>query len=223
MAILYDAQLVPSKNELLQAWVPTQVWYPTTGSHVDVIATYRFDDPAGEVGLETFIVQVAPGVLLQVPLTYRGAPLAGAEDHLVTTMQHSVLGQRWVYDAVADPVYVQELVRTILSGGQEAEQFVSEDGKLTPATSAVLQARVRGSGQRGQAVDLAEMPFSQAHVWHDTEASEVALGDYVIIVQRHLNTSLVPPHSLPYLRGEWDEHGPHLLAMVEVEMLTEAA
>jgi hypothetical protein len=44
------------------------------------VSAYRFDDPAGEVGIETLLVRRGAGPVLQVPLTYRGAPLAGAED-----------------------------------------------------------------------------------------------------------------------------------------------
>ena len=48
---------------------------------------------------------------LFLPLTYRGAELDGAEEHLVGTTEHSELGPRWVYDGCADPVFVGELVR----------------------------------------------------------------------------------------------------------------
>jgi len=37
-----------------------------------------------------------------VPLTYRGAPLDGAEDALVGTTEHGVLGRRWVYDGTRE-------------------------------------------------------------------------------------------------------------------------
>ena len=40
---------------------------------------------------------------LFVPLTYRGAPLAGGEADLVGTTEHSALGTRWVYDAWRRP------------------------------------------------------------------------------------------------------------------------
>lgn len=56
-----------------------------------------------------------------MPLTYRGAPLPGAEPWLVGTMEHSVLGRRWVYDGCGDPVHVAALVATILAGGIQAK------------------------------------------------------------------------------------------------------
>ena len=41
-----------------------------------------------------------------MPVTYRDAPLPGADAWLIGTMDHSVLGKRWVYDGVGDPVYL---------------------------------------------------------------------------------------------------------------------
>ncbi|MGC4856177.1 maltokinase N-terminal cap-like domain-containing protein [Micromonospora sp. DT4] len=66
---------------------------------------YRFDDPAGEVGIETMLVAAADGPVHQVPLTYRAAPLDDVDEWLVGTTEHSALGRRWVYDGCADPVY----------------------------------------------------------------------------------------------------------------------
>ena len=45
------------------------------------------------------------GSVLHVPVTYRAAPVAGADEHLIGTMEHSVLGRRWAYDGCADPVF----------------------------------------------------------------------------------------------------------------------
>ncbi|NLE80449.1 MAG: hypothetical protein GX610_12850 [Rhodococcus sp.] len=144
MAILYDAELRPSKLELIAAWLPTQDWYDgPTEPRLDGVASYRFDDPAGEVGIETHLVRTSDGVVIQVPLTYRGAPLAGAEQWLVGTMDHSVLGQRWVYDAVGDPVYTAAVTSVIDSNGTEAEQFVKSDEGLTRIPNT---ARVAGTG-----------------------------------------------------------------------------
>ena len=58
--------------------------------------------------------------IYQVPLSYRGYELAGASEWLIGTMDHSVLGKRWVYDACADPVYVKALATAIITGQQEA-------------------------------------------------------------------------------------------------------
>ncbi len=101
MAIIHKATLSPSKLELIADYLPKQPWFIQDGSP-ELIGAYRFDDPAGEVGLETHVVTAGERVY-QVPLSYRGYALAGAEEWLIGTMDHSVLGKRWVYDACADP------------------------------------------------------------------------------------------------------------------------
>ncbi|TDB77680.1 hypothetical protein [Micromonospora sp. KC723] len=129
MALLHHAELRPGKLELLAAWLPGQAWFGG-GPAVEVarVAAYRFDDPAGAVGVETLLVRVADGPVYQVPLTYRGAPLAGADDRLVGTTQHSVLGPRWAYDACGDPVYAAALTAAILGGAAQAQEFFEVDG-----------------------------------------------------------------------------------------------
>src|SRR5690554_2036771 len=119
MAILHRAQLTPSKLELIAPWLEKQDWAQPSEGEPERVATYRFDDPEGEVGVETFILKTSSGTELHAPFTYRGAPLPGAEQHLIGTMDHSVLGPRWMYDATGDPVYAQTLATTILTGGTE--------------------------------------------------------------------------------------------------------
>ena len=78
---------------------------------------FRFDDPDGR-GRAAKASCSGPALPTPVlPLTYRGAELDGAEEHLVGTTEHSELGPRWVYDGCADPVFVGELVRAVLTGG----------------------------------------------------------------------------------------------------------
>ncbi|MFI7586721.1 hypothetical protein ACIB24_06560 [Spongisporangium articulatum] len=148
MALIHQhATLTPSKLELLAGWLPQQAW-AGNGAGLRKLATYRFDDPAGEVGVETFLLQTSDHVL-HVPLTYRGAPLEGAEAFLVGLMEHSELGRRWVYDGVGDPVYVAAAATAILTGGEEAEQYAEVDGQLQAFGST---ATAKGSGSAGTEV-----------------------------------------------------------------------
>ncbi len=129
MAIIHQAELQPTKLELLEEWLPGQPWFTEPGTAgLRKVGSYRFDDPAGDVGIETIIVSVGSSTV-QVPLTYRAQPLAGAEPWLVGTMQHSVLGPRWVYDACADPIYVAALAASIMLGRPQAEQYLQKGGK----------------------------------------------------------------------------------------------
>lgn len=141
MALIYDAQLTPTKSELLFDWLPRQPWCPDRDGFT-LLGSFRFDDPADDVGIETHLVGAASGNVYQVPLTYRGAPLADGDAALITQMQHSVLGERWVYDATADPVYAEALVAAIALGEEQAEVFV--DGEAIPQPPSV---QVRGTGE----------------------------------------------------------------------------
>jgi hypothetical protein len=144
MAVHQEATISPTKMELLQAWVPNQPWIgDADASTLTKLGSYRFDDPDGEVGIETHLLGTASGEVLQVPLTYRGAPRACAGDSLITTMTHSTLGQRWIYDGCHDPVYVHAAIATICTGGREAELFKATDAGLVPEP---VTTHVRGSG-----------------------------------------------------------------------------
>lgn len=139
MAIVHRAELRPSKLELLAAWLPTQPWFDEDGA-VERVAAFRFDDPAGEVGLETFIIGVGDR-RFHVPLTYRGAPLG--DGVLVGTMEHSVLGPRWVYYGPSDPVYV-DVVRGAIVDAEQDVDMILDDG--TPVPRLEWWATAAGSG-----------------------------------------------------------------------------
>ncbi|XVS60871.1 CG0192-related protein [Actinosynnema sp. CA-299493] len=130
MALIHRATVTPGKVELLAGWLPGRDWHTGPTGEVTRVASYRFDDPAGEVGIETLLVRVGDGPVLQVPLTYRDAPLAGGDEWLIGTTEHSVLGKRWVYDAFGDPVYVAALAEAILTGAGQVEEFVQLDDRL---------------------------------------------------------------------------------------------
>src|SRR5688500_5964152 len=104
MGIVHRATLTPSKQEIVEGRLPSRSW--AVGRTIaEKVAEYRYDDPEGEVGVETILWRVDDGTLVQTPLTYRAEPLAGAQEHLITTTDHSVLGERWVYDGCGDPVW----------------------------------------------------------------------------------------------------------------------
>lgn len=133
MALIHRATLSPTKLELLTGWLPARPWYTAAGGEQTRVAGYRFDDPDDVVGIETLLVRVGDGPVHQVPLTYRGAPLAGAEAWLIGTTEHSTLGTRWVYDGVGDPVYAAALVRAILGHTGQAEELVEGVERRAPS------------------------------------------------------------------------------------------
>lgn len=121
---------------------PTQPWGPPADAPIEVNGAYRFDDPDGRVGMETHIV-TAGTTLLQIPLAYRDEPLDGAEPALISEMQHSALGTRWVYDGLRDPLFVTMLAGVAMTGQGEAIGMVVHDGRWYIAPSKV---RIQGGG-----------------------------------------------------------------------------
>ncbi|WP_426512022.1 CG0192-related protein [Dactylosporangium sp. McL0621] len=151
MALLYRADLTPGKLDLLAAWLPGRPWYAgPERPDLQKVSAFRFDDPAGAVGVETILVRAeAGGPVFQTPLTYRDAPLEGADAYLLGTSEHSVLGKRWIYDAAADPVYAACLATAVLTGGTEAPEELSDDGVVRSRTPSMS---VRGTGSPSAAV-----------------------------------------------------------------------
>ncbi|MEH0448652.1 MULTISPECIES: maltokinase N-terminal cap-like domain-containing protein [unclassified Streptomyces] len=132
MAVIHHTVLKPTKLELLTSWLPTRPWYVGGAGRRPEPAKaggFRLDDPQGEVGIEFMVVTDTAGprpAAYLVPLTYRGAPLEGAEHALVGTMEHGVLGGRWVYDGCQDPVLVAQLLALIEGRVQAQAQSASD-------------------------------------------------------------------------------------------------
>jgi hypothetical protein len=75
------------------------------------------------VGIEfIFVTDVSTGqqVTYHVPLSYRGAPLAGAGHALLGRSRHGVLGPRWIHDAAHDPV-VRAALDAFIHGRVQAQ------------------------------------------------------------------------------------------------------
>ena len=203
MALLHKATMTPGKLDLLNAWLPSQAWSDGAPA-TEQLGAYRFDDPAGEVGLEAFLLRGTDGSVLHVPLSYRGEPLPGAEDHLVGTTDHSVLGTRWVYDGCADPVWVTAAVAAILTGESEVEQYFEVDGRREVREST---ASVRGSGAPGCEVPtLAVSPPREGG-----DRTLVDAGAVELVVVRVVGAELTAEQTLT---GQWSGHDPAVLAGV---------
>lgn len=214
MALLYDAVLRPSKSELIAAWAPTQTWFVgDVGVEVERVASFRFDDPDGGVGIETVLVRFGTGPLLQIPLTYRGAPLEGGEKELVGTMSHSVLGDRWVYDATGDPVYLAAVAAAALTGGQQADQFTQGNGELIPVAPT---ATVRGSGTPGTPVPERAATIDIVSTAATTIATAGALRVTVVRVLDGASSGALATDAATVL-GTWVEQSqPQLLLTVGI-------
>lgn len=194
MALLHKATLSPGKLDALAPWLPEQPWGSPA---IEQVGAYRFDDPAGEVGLEVLLLRTEGGVL-QVPLTYRAEPLAGAG--LISTTEHSVLGTRWIYDGCTDPVWLRTLVATILTGGHEAALEFPGGETREPSV------RVRGTGS-GPVPTLAPAGRTDSGT-----ATVVDAGPLAVTVHRRLSDV---DTSDPALLGTWaGQSDPVVLATV---------
>lgn len=195
MAILHKATLSVSKLELLQQHVPTM---PELGvsdaAGITQIGAYRFDDPAGAVGIECHIVGSVEGHVLHVPFTYRAAPLDDADEWLVATLDHSVLGTRWIYDACGDPVYCALLADIIRSGGEQAELEIHGDDQVITRENTVF---VQGSGSAASDYRVVEDGF----VERSGDISHLFVGDTEIIVCHRVDPDLSV--STDHLVGTW--------------------
>ncbi len=183
MSLVYRATLEPSKQELVAAWLPTRPW--AVGIEITTkVAEYRFDDPDGEVGVETILFADDAGATVQVPLTYRGAPLQGGEQFLVGTTEHSVLGTRWVYDACGDPVWATTLVTAILTGAGQSQMYLEQDGERVAVPPRMT---VRGSGHPGAGVPvISSVPTAR----DEGMATVVSAGGLEIVVARVLGAAV---------------------------------
>jgi hypothetical protein len=205
MALFHVATVTPTKAELIAAWAPNQPWGPSTAAAMEVIGSYRFDDPDGRVGMETHLVSTG-GALLQVPLTYRDEPLDGADDALITEMQHSVLGTRWVYDGLRDPRLVVMLAAVTMTGQGEALGMALHDGRWYVAPSGV---RIQGGGWTEERVPVDRFEL----VSDDANASLLRNDRFELTVFRRPAPGPRPPIGLT---ATWDgQADPVVLAAVE--------
>jgi hypothetical protein len=132
MSLIHRTTLKPTKLELLTDWLPSRPWYRGGAGQPSLTKAggFRLDDPAWEVGIE-FMVAADGSTAYQVPLTYRGSPLAEIGDALIGTLEHGVLGRRWVYDGTRDPVLVRQLVALIQGKAEPQAQSQSDTPDLT--------------------------------------------------------------------------------------------
>jgi Maltokinase N-terminal cap domain len=183
MAIVHNTTMSPTKMELLTAWLPAQPWFPGSGREPELakVGGFRLDDPTGEVGIEFMLVADGP-VVYQVPMTYHGRELPGADGRLIGTSEHGVLGRRWIYDGIRDPVLVAQLV-AFFQGDVEAQaQSISS----TPEPTVTVEPTVAGPLAVISSVVTDDDP-SGTHLLVDTASPDgLPAGELAIRIRRIL-------------------------------------
>lgn len=156
MAILHRATIRPTKAEVLTTVV---------GGEVEVLGAYRFDDPAGEVGVEGFLLRAADdapdAAVRHVVLTYRAAPLEGAEP--VATMEHSVLGSRWIHLGGDDLVALECFARALAGEQQQAAEEIWDGEELVQTREPSVRIERVVGARGGDAPTLLDEVADDAH------------------------------------------------------------
>jgi hypothetical protein len=158
MAFIHRTTMTPTKLELLADWLPKQSWYVGGDAQTPELVKaggFRLDDPEGEVGIEFMVVvdaAVREPVAYLVPMGYRAEALEGAPgEALIGTSEHGVLGTRWVYDGVHDPVVTAQL--DALLRGKATPQAQSKSDTPDPTVTVHGTAPDDGQGLDDQLND----------------------------------------------------------------------
>lgn len=198
MAVIHHTTLKPTKLELLASWLPSRPWYSGGAGEPELAKAggFRLDDPEGEVGIEFMVVTDTSGArpaTYLVPLTYRGAPLDGAEHALVGTMEHGVLGRRWAYDGWHDPVLVAQVL-ALIEGRVQAQ-----DQNTTDTPDREVTRSYTGDG-------LAAADFTAMAI-DDREGTELPAPHGAALrlhrVLRPGDASPPPPEAAGHVAGAW--------------------
>jgi Maltokinase N-terminal cap domain len=180
MALLHEATISPRKDELVGPWLRTRPWWDGENERTPG-GSFRLDDPAHKVGMECFLFGSASGSTLFVPVTYRDAPLPNSERSLLGTMEHSVLGTRYMYDGCADPVFVATVLHTIRSGGRQADLLLMRsDGTEVDREP---DATAKGEGVSTVPHHSPSLPVSPTD---ESDRTTIAGADFELTVMRRL-------------------------------------
>ncbi|MEU6405972.1 1,4-alpha-glucan branching protein [Streptomyces sp. NPDC046985] len=186
MAAIHRTTMTPAKLELLTGWLPKQSWYAGDAQTPELVRAggFRLDDPEGAVGIEFMIVvdTVREPVAYLVPMGYRGAALEGVpEEALIGTSEHGVLGARWIYDGVHDPVVTAQL-RALLRG-EAVAQHQSESDTPDPTVTVYgtgpddgLDVRLNRVLRSGEATRSPSGRLVAGWTWPDGTAARGALA-----------------------------------------------
>ena len=192
MAVIHKTTMTPTKLELLTPWLPLQPWYLGAGGAPELsrVGGFRLDDPQGEVGIEFMVVRDDSGerpVWYHLPLSYRADPLTGAEQALVGTSEHGVLGQRWVYDGAHDPVLVAQLLALLQGRAEPQMQSVSD----TADPSVTVQ--------------VADVPdaVGTVSVTNGPDGTRLVVGEVTLDVTRVLEPAGQAPDAQAHVTATW--------------------
>ncbi len=216
--------MTPALSGLLGSWLPRQRWFPVKS------AEFSFE-PAGGLRLEAggpvnagaggaaqFEVSIvavnyptADGNrtdVVQVPLSFRSAPLAGAESALIGEISGGAggkAGSRWVYDGVHDPAFVAawlELMRNgVTTPAGNATGYLAESGYRFPFATGTVQVL---SGEQSNSSVIVDDGASAAIVKFFRVLSEGHNPEVEIGAALTAGHTTEVPATLGWVTGEWE-------------------
>ena len=201
------AMLVP----VLREWLPLQRWFPvkTADFALEQAGSLRLEDAAGQARLEIFLLAVSYPTadggrrtdVVQVPLSYRDFPLAGAERGLVGRRPDA--GMPWIYDAVYDPSFVAawlELIRSEGSTGGTATGHRTRSEHRLPTAHGVVKVL---SGEQSNSSVIVDDGESAAIVKFFRVLSEGVNPEVEVGAALTAQGTSEVPATLGWVRGQW--------------------
>nr|MDQ5861694.1 phosphotransferase [Actinomycetota bacterium] len=204
--------LTATLSGVLRDWLPRQRWFPvkTADFSLEQAGSLSLEDAAGQARLEIFLLAVssrtADGGLrtdvVQVPLSYRASPLAGAEGALVG--QAPEAGMAWIYDAVHDPSFVSswlELIRSEAgSGTGSATGHRTRSEHRLPTAHGVVKVL---SGEQSNSSVIVDDGESAAIVKFFRVLSEGINPEVEVGAALTAQGTFEVPAMLGWVRGDW--------------------
>ena len=145
--------------------------------------------------MECFLFGSASGSTLFVPVTYRAEPLPGSEANLLGTMEHSVLGTRYVYDACADPVFVATVLQMMRSGGRQADLLL----RRADGTEVAREPNATATGEGVSTVPQHD-PSLPVSPMDESDRTKITGTDFELTLMRRLG----PAPQGPALTGSFE-------------------
>lgn len=210
--------LSPALSGMLGSWLPGQRWFPvkTPEFSFEPVGGLSLAPGRADAELEVWLLAVtyptADGNrtdVVQVPLSLRRAPLAGAEAALLgETEGESPLpdtGKRWIYDGVHDPAFVAawlELMRSngTTPAGTAAGHLVESGYRLPYATGTVKVL----SGEQSNSSVIVHDGDSAAIVKFFRVLSEGQNPEVEIGAALTAGRTAEVPSTLGWVTGEWE-------------------
>ncbi|MGW0120490.1 maltokinase N-terminal cap-like domain-containing protein [Streptomyces sp. NPDC003327] len=207
MAVIHRTTLRPTKLELLAAWLPTREWYAGGEPRPVKAGGFRLDDPEGEVGIEFMVVtdgEAPDAVAYLVPMTYRAGPLDGAEDGLIGTTEHGVLGKRWVYDGAHDPVFVAQSYALLTGRAVPQAQSLTDTPDPTVAASVDgLDGLADSKGFEGSGGDAEIVRVTDGPGRTDIEVRTPGAAAPLVLRLRRTPGDVTEPEAVGRVVAEW--------------------